>query len=159
MDLELLPLSARSQQHFSLFGQHAILSFNRRAASTTLTISHTGLQVFWHGIISRGASRDPREEKPNPAQKSRQSPTRNLSLQNRAPARLLGEGYHSKLTLLQNSSQGPILCRKRPCVSSSILTSSTTTLNLLFVLRTGFTPESHCTLEKTLEGPMRTCPG
>lgn len=58
-----------------------------------------------------------------------------------------------------NSQPGTMQGRRWPCVRVSVLTSSTTTLNLLFVLRTGFTPESHCTLENTLDGPMRTCPG
>lgn len=40
-----------------------------------------------------------------------------------------------------------------------LLTSSTTTRNLLLVLSTGLTPDSHWTLEKILAGPMSTWPG
>lgn len=43
--------------------------------------------------------------------------------------------------------------------SSLAPTSSTTTRNLLLVLSTGLTPDSHCTLEKILAGPMSTWPG
>lgn len=56
----------------------------------------------------------------------------------------------------QQFSPGTSLC---PHPTGYVLTSSTTTRNLLLVLSTGLTPESHWTLEKILAGPISTWPG
>lgn len=54
---------------------------------------------------------------------------------------------------------GPGAYNSAPHPTGYVLTSSTTTRNLLLVLSTGLTPESHWTLEKILAGPISTWPG